>query len=128
MKAPQFPSRSRKLSDCGDHRHRCTEQEEDEELISQNKHSQTSVIHFDQNPHYIKNGEMRDYQLRGLNWLISLFENGINGILADEMGLGKTLQTISLLGYMKHFREMAGPHLVIVPKSTLANWMSEFER
>ena len=33
----------------------------------------------------IKNGEMRDYQLRGLNWLISLFENGINGILADEM-------------------------------------------
>lgn len=31
---------------------------------------------------------MRDYQIRGLNWLISLYENGINGILADEMGLG----------------------------------------
>ncbi|KAM7446810.1 SWI/SNF-related matrix-associated actin-dependent regulator of chromatin subfamily A member 5 [Porites harrisoni] len=128
MKAPQFPSRSRKLSDCGDHRHRRTEQEEDEELISENKHAQKSVIHFDQNPHYIKKGEMRDYQVRGLNWLISLFENGINGILADEMGLGKTLQTISLLGYMKHFREIPGPHLVIVPKSTLTNWMSEFER
>lgn len=128
MKTPQFPSRSRKLSDCGDHRHRRTEQEEDEELISQNKHAQTSVIHFDQNPHFVKNGEMRDYQIRGLNWLISLFENGINGILADEMGLGKTLQTISLLGYMKHFREIPGPHLVIVPKSTLANWMAEFER
>jgi hypothetical protein len=28
---------------------------------------------------------MRDYQIRGLNWLISLYENGINGILADEM-------------------------------------------
>lgn len=28
---------------------------------------------------------MRDYQIQGLNWLISLFENGINGILADEM-------------------------------------------
>jgi len=28
---------------------------------------------------------MRDYQVRGLNWLISLYENGINGILADEM-------------------------------------------
>jgi SNF2 family DNA or RNA helicase len=41
---------------------------------------------------------MRDYQIRGLNWMISLYENGINGILADEMGLGKTLQTISLLG------------------------------
>ena len=35
---------------------------------------------------------MRDYQLEGLNWLISLHEGGLNGILADEMGLGKTLQ------------------------------------
>jgi ATP-dependent DNA helicase len=35
---------------------------------------------------------MRDYQIRGLNWMISLYENGINGILADEMGLGKTLR------------------------------------
>lgn len=33
----------------------------------------------------IKAGEMRDYQIRGLNWMISLYENGINGILADEM-------------------------------------------
>ena len=33
----------------------------------------------------VKNGEMRDYQVRGLNWMISLYENGINGILADEM-------------------------------------------
>lgn len=44
---------------------------------------------------------MRDYQVRGLNWMITLYENGINGILADEMGLGKTLQTISLLGYVE---------------------------
>ena len=33
----------------------------------------------------IKYGEMRDYQIRGLNWMISLYEHGINGILADEM-------------------------------------------
>ncbi|KAJ8871780.1 hypothetical protein PR048_028120 [Dryococelus australis] len=71
---------------------------------------------------------MRDYQVRGLNWMISLYENGINGILADEMGLGKTLQTISLLGYMKHYRSIPGPHIVIVPKSTLANWMNEFKK
>nr|CAD7445550.1 unnamed protein product [Timema bartmani] len=55
-------------------------------------------------------------------------KNGINGILADEMGLGKTLQTISLLGYMKHYRNIPGPHIVIVPKSTLANWMNEFKK
>ena len=43
-------------------------------------------------------------------------------------GLGKTLQTISLLGYMKHHRNISSPHLVIVPKSTLSNWMNEFEK
>ena len=71
---------------------------------------------------------MRDYQIRGLNWLISLYENGINGILADEMGLGKTLQTISLLGYLKFFRNIEGPHVVVVPKSTISNWGNEFAR
>ena len=43
-------------------------------------------------------------------------------------GLGKTLQTISLIGYMKHHRNQPGPHIVIVPKSTLANWMNEFQK
>jgi hypothetical protein len=33
----------------------------------------------------IKFGQMREYQLAGLNWLIRLYDNGINGILADEM-------------------------------------------
>lgn len=36
-------------------------------------------------------GKMRDYQLAGLNWLIRLYENGINGILADEMVCMRTL-------------------------------------
>lgn len=113
--------------DAGDHRHRMTEQEEDEELLSATKKA-SAFFRFDANPNYIKGGEMRDYQIRGLNWMISLMENGINGILADEMGLGKTLQTISLLGYMKHYRNAAGPHMVISPKSTLTNWMNEVKK
>ena len=44
-----------------------------------------NLIIFDQSPFFIENGEMRDYQVRGLNWLVSLQHNGINGILADEM-------------------------------------------
>jgi SWI/SNF-related matrix-associated actin-dependent regulator of chromatin subfamily A member 5 len=44
------------------------------------------------------------------------------------MGLGKTLQSISILGFMHEFRGVSGPHLVLVPKSTLANWMNEFGR
>ena len=35
-------------------------------------------------------GELRQYQLKGVKWLISLYQNGLNGILADQMGLGKT--------------------------------------
>lgn len=71
---------------------------------------------------------MRDYQVAGLNWLISLHENGISGILADEMGLGKTLQTISFIGYLRFVCDISGPHLVVVPKSTLDNWKREFQR
>ena len=44
------------------------------------------------------------------------------------MGLGKTLQTISLLGYLQHMRGIPGPHIVIAPKSTLANWVKEVRR
>jgi SNF2 family DNA or RNA helicase len=33
----------------------------------------------------VKNGTMKGYQVEGLNWLIQLYDNGINGILADEM-------------------------------------------
>ena len=79
-------------------------------------------------PECIKFGKMREYQLAGLNWMIRLFDHGINGILADEMGLGKTLQTISLLGYLSEYRGITGPHMVVVPKSTLGNWMNEFKR
>jgi SNF2 family DNA or RNA helicase len=43
-------------------------------------------------------------------------------------GLGKTLQTISLLGYLREYRGITGPHMVIVPKSTLHNWLNEFKR
>jgi len=72
-------------------------------------------------------GEMRPYQIAGLNWLANLYQNGINGILADEMGLGKTLQSISLLAWLKQTKGFSGPFLVLAPKSTLANWQREFK-
>ncbi|XP_055336791.1 chromatin-remodeling complex ATPase chain Iswi-like [Paramacrobiotus metropolitanus] len=114
-------------TDAGDHRHRMTEQEEDLELRKETEESQRAGTYFTITPGYIKGGEMRDYQIRGLNWMLGLCEHGINGILADEMGLGKTLQTISLLGYMVVMRQER-PHLVVAPKSTLRNWMSELRR
>jgi SNF2 family DNA or RNA helicase len=46
----------------------------------------------------------------------------------DVQGLGKTLQTISFLGYLKHTANLGGHHLIVVPKSTLANWAREFKQ
>ena len=106
---------------------RRTEQEEDAELLRDGKHGGEAETVFRESPPYVKNGEMRDYQVAGLNWLVSLHENGISGILADEMGLGKTLQTIAFLGYLRHVCGTTGPHLITVPKSTLDNWKREFE-
>ncbi|XP_065201133.1 lymphoid-specific helicase-like [Planococcus citri] len=70
-------------------------------------------------------GVMRDYQLDGLEWLVTLFKNAVNGILADEMGLGKTIQVIALLSHLRE-KGIYGPHLIIAPLSTLPNWLSEF--
>lgn len=52
---------------------------------------------FESSPAYVKGGTMRDYQIRGLNWLINLFEHGINGILADEMVGCKLTAVYSIL-------------------------------
>ena len=107
-------------------RRRRTEQEEDAELLRDEKRGGRTETVFRDSPSFIQHGEMRDYQVSGLNWLVSLHENGISGILADEMGLGKTLQTIAFLGYLRHVCGINGPHLITVPKSTLDNWKREF--
>eukprot|EP00122_Pirum_gemmata_P014096 Pgem_evm1s13134 len=46
-------------------------------------------------PDFLVNGNLRDYQMEGLNWMLYNLSKGINCILADEMGLGKTLQALS---------------------------------
>eukprot|EP00759_Apiculatamorpha_spiralis_P043090 PhF_6_TR40733/c0_g1_i1/m.61284/K11681/SWR1; helicase SWR1 len=71
---------------------------------------------------------LRLYQKIGVEWLMSIHNQGLNGILADEMGLGKTIQTISLLAYLAEYKQDWGPHLVVVPMSVLLNWDMEFKR
>lgn len=71
--------------------------------------------------------ELKNYQQVGLNWLYLLYTNKLSCILADEMGLGKTCQVISFLSYLKE-QDVKGPHLVVVPSSTLENWMREFKK
>ncbi len=56
-------------------------------------------------------------QIKGLEWLVSLYNNNLNGILADEMGLGKTIQTIALITHLMEYKRINGPFLIIVPLS-----------
>lgn len=79
-------------------------------------------------PSILVGGTLKEYQVKGLQWMVSLFNNNLNGILADEMGLGKTIQTISLITYLIETKRIPGPYLIIVPLSTLTNWTLEFER
>ncbi|WRT63465.1 uncharacterized protein IL334_000370 [Kwoniella shivajii] len=78
-------------------------------------------------PELVTGAKLRDYQLAGVQWMISLYENGLNGILADEMGLGKTLQTISFLAHLRS-KGTWGPFLIVCPLSVLNNWCMEFEK
>ena len=79
-------------------------------------------------PPFLLRGTLRPYQQMGMEWLISLYSNQMNGILADEMGLGKTIQTISLLAHLACDRGVWGPHLIVAPTSVMLNWEMEFKK
>ena len=79
-------------------------------------------------PEMLVGGTLKTYQLAGLQWLVSLYNNNLNGILADEMGLGKTIQTIALLTYLMEVKNNNGPFLIVVPLSTISNWAHELEK
>uniref|UniRef100_A0A8C6L8T4 SWI/SNF related BAF chromatin remodeling complex subunit ATPase 2 n=1 Tax=Nothobranchius furzeri TaxID=105023 RepID=A0A8C6L8T4_NOTFU len=74
------------------------------------------------------NGTLKQYQIQGLEWMVSLYNNNLNGILADEMGLGKTIQTIALITYLMEHKRLNGPYLIIVPLSTMSNWVYELDK
>lgn len=83
---------------------------------------------IDKQPDILVGGQLKDYQIKGLQWMVSLYNNNLNGILADEMGLGKTIQTIALVSYLMESKSHNGPFLILAPLSTLNNWKIEFER
>ncbi|BCR91241.1 uncharacterized protein ACHE_70084S [Aspergillus chevalieri] len=75
----------------------------------------------------VENLKMKDYQVVGINWLSLLFEKELSCILADDMGLGKTCQVIAFLAHL-YEKGIKGPHLVVVPSSTIENWLREFQK
>jgi superfamily II DNA or RNA helicase len=69
-------------------------------------------------------GDLRDYQSEGFQWLCRLAHWGVGACLADDMGLGKTIQAISLLLH----RAADGPALIVAPTSVAFNWLNEIQR
>ncbi len=78
------------------------------------------------NPGKTLKAKLRPYQTEGVRWLWFLKELGLGACLADDMGLGKTIQVISLLLILK--KKKAGPSLLVVPASLMANWRDEVSR
>ena len=70
------------------------------------------------------NGELRQYQVDGVKWLLTLYKYNLGGILADDMGLGKTIETIAFVNAIKADK----PILIVSPKSLVFNWVSEFNK
>ena len=85
-----------------------------------------------ENPQHLQ-GNLREYQKRGVSWLHYLEQLGLNGCLADDMGLGKTIQVIARLLQERELAQQTGknhlpPTLLIAPTSVVGNWYHEIQK
>lgn len=71
---------------------------------------------------------LREYQVKGYQWLFMLDHMGFGGILADDMGLGKTVQMIALFQRIYQDSSEERPSLIICPSSLIYNWQHEIIR
>ncbi|KDO20519.1 hypothetical protein SPRG_14277 [Saprolegnia parasitica CBS 223.65] len=96
---------------------------------------ETALVAVDDNKQFVQTSDipglspslvLKPYQIVGVNWMYLLHTHKMSAVLADEMGLGKTVQTIAFLALL--CSKTQAPHFVIVPASTLSNWVREFEK
>ena len=91
-----------------------------------NLDTRSRMTKVEHQPSYITNGQLREFQMKGLNFLALNWTRGNNVILADEMGLGKTVQTVSFLSWLRNDRGQEGPFLVVAPLSVIPAWCDTF--
>jgi ATP-dependent DNA helicase len=83
----------------------------DKDILKKQKHTETvepatkatslkNAVISARQPKLVTGGILRDYQLAGVEWMVSLYENGLNGILADEMGLGKVRDSLITVRFL----------------------------
>ncbi|KAI9928779.1 hypothetical protein AWENTII_000872 [Aspergillus wentii] len=78
-------------------------------------------------PDFLQNGELKEFQVKGLNFMAFNWVKNRNVVLADEMGLGKTVQTVAFINWLRHVRRQQGPFVVVVPLSTMPSWADTFD-
>lgn len=91
-----------------------------------NLETRSRMTKVEKQPPYVTGGQLREFQMKGLNFLALNWTRGNNVILADEMGLGKTVQTVSFLSWLRNDRCQEGPFLVVAPLSVIPAWCDTF--
>ncbi|GAB2241167.1 hypothetical protein Droror1_Dr00017942 [Drosera rotundifolia] len=102
--------------------------EKDAEKESVPKHGggQVEIVTLMEQPKELTGGSLFPHQLEALNWLRKCWHRSKNVILADEMGLGKTVSACAFISSLYFEFKAKLPCLVLVPLSTMPNWMAEF--
>ena len=95
--------------------------------VESNPQTRSDFKPISEQPSHIKHGQLREFQLHGLNFLAFNWCKAKNVILADEMGLGKTVQTVAFMNWLRHSRGQQGPFIVVVPLSTMPSWAETFD-
>lgn len=98
----------------------------DDSLGAKGDSQQTEVVTLTEQPNELKGGLLFPHQLEALNWLRKCWHKSKNVILADEMGLGKTVSACAFISSLYFEFKVSLPCLVLVPLSTMPNWLAEF--
>lgn len=94
--------------------------------FSRTKGDSNEVVSLLEQPKELQGGSLFPHQLEALNWLRKCWHKSKNVILADEMGLGKTVSACAFISSLYFEFKAKLPCLVLVPLSTMPNWLAEF--
>ncbi|KAJ8758798.1 hypothetical protein K2173_000519 [Erythroxylum novogranatense] len=112
------------------HKLECQTQEKDslmdDPLKGRVGDQQNEIFTLIEQPNELKGGSLFPHQLEALNWLRKCWHRSKNVILADEMGLGKTVSACAFISSLYFEFKASKPCLVLVPLSTMPNWLAEF--
>ena len=97
----------------------------DASLRGKGDSQQNEVVTLTEQPKELR-GSLFPHQLEALNWLRKCWYKSKNVILADEMGLGKTISACAFISSLYVEFKATLPCLVLVPLSTMPNWLAEF--